>query len=501
VIAMNDAAANSNAANLDGANLDGAKAFCFDYVERNAKAIACLNDNIFYFGELGMQEFETAKLMTALLEEAGFKVERGISGFPTGFCATFGSGRPVIAIHTEFDANPDNSQASGIAAETPIVAGAPGHCEGHNVNAAVLVASALAAQAAMVKFGLAGTLKVFGAPAEEQLMSRPYFVRDGWFDDVDVAFHDHIAPNFSVGYGLIQAALVSATFTFHGETAHAGAAPWRGRDALDGVVLMDMGLAQYREHMTPTMRAHRVITDGGNQPNVVPRTAAVWWYCRDSTAEGAGRLFDQAKKIAEGAALMTNTTVEIEVLSAVWPVRGNRTLAELVEREIERVGLPDWTKEEDDLARALQAKVGVPVEGLPRQYVPMRGPAVQKAAANDAGDVSWKVPMVKFYYPANIPNISNHHWAAGVSLATSIAHQGAVAGAKVMAASLIECFGNPAVVAEAKRTFKEELGGTQYVSLLPPKQKPPLDLNRAAMEKFRPAMQRHYLGEKPHFVP
>ena len=173
-------------------NLSAAKTFCFDYVERNAKAIACLNDNIFYFAELGMQEFETAKLMTDLLENAGFTVERGISGFPTGFCATFGSGQPVIAIHTEYNSNPDNSQASGIAEQTAIVDGAPGHCEGHNVNGAVLVASALAAKAAMEKFGLKGTLKVFGAPAEEQLVSRPYIVRDGWFDDVDVAFHNHI---------------------------------------------------------------------------------------------------------------------------------------------------------------------------------------------------------------------------------------------------------------------------------------------------------------------
>lgn len=499
---MSGSSRNWNAAKLEGGqHLNAVKTFCFDYIERNAKAIACLSDNIFYFAELGMQEFETSKMMTALLEQAGFTMERGISGFPTGFCATFGSGHPVIAIHTEYDANPDNSQASGIIEQTAIVDGAPGHCEGHNVNGAVLVASALAAKAAMAKFGLKGTLKVFGAPAEEQLVSRPYYVRDGWFDDVDAALHNHIAANFGVGYGLIQAALVSATFTFHGETAHAGVAPWRGRDALDGVVLMDMGLAQYREHMTPTMRMHRVITDGGNQPNVVPRRAAVWWYFRDSTAEGAGKLFEQAKKVAEGAALMSNTTVEVHVLSAVWPVRGNRTLAELVQREIELVGLPSWSEEEEALARSLQAKVNVRVDGLARKYVPMNGPAMQKAAANDAGDVSWKVPMVKLYFPATIPNISFHHWAAGVPLATSIAHKGAVAGAKVMSASLMECFSNSAVIEEAKRIFKEELDGVQYASLLPRDQKPPVDLNRVAMEKFRPLLERHYLNKRPHFVP
>jgi aminobenzoyl-glutamate utilization protein B len=227
-------------------NLTPEQRFVFDYVDRNAKAIALTGDNIFYFAELGMQEFETAALMTDILEKGGFKVERGISGFPTGFCATYGSGHPVVAIHTEYDSCPDNSQVSGVAEPKFIVEGAPGHCEGHNVNAAVLVATALAAKQAMDKFGLKGTLKVFGGPAEEQLVSRPYFVRDGWFDDVDLAFHNHIGGEFSATHGLLQSALISATFTFHGETAHSGVAPWNGRDALDGVVLMDVGMAQYR---------------------------------------------------------------------------------------------------------------------------------------------------------------------------------------------------------------------------------------------------------------
>lgn len=481
-------------------NLGRAQKFIWDYQERNAKAIATLCDSIFYFGELGMQEFETSKLMCDTLEKAGFRVERGIAGFPTGFCATYGSGHPVIALHTEYDANPDNSQAAGIAEPKAIVDGAPGHCEGHNVNGAVLIASALASARAMDEFKLKGTIKVFGAPAEEQLVSRPYYVRDGWFDDVDVAFHDHVADEFRAPYGLLQSALISTTFIFTGETAHAGVAPWKGRDALDAVVLMDMGMAQYREHMLPTMRAHRVITNGGDQPNVVPRKAAIWWYFRDFTAEGARKLFDQAKKIAEGAALMTNTSVETDVMAAVWPTRGNKTLAEVVQRNIELVGAPEWTSEEDALARALQAKANVKVEGLKRSFLRADGASGQKTSCSDAGDVSWKVPMMKFYYPANIPNINFHHWAAGVALATSIAHKGAVAGAKVMALSVIDLLEHPEHVQEAKATFKEELGGVAYRSLLPPGQKPPVELNRATMEKFRPLMAEHYVKERPDFV-
>ncbi len=158
---------------MSESNLTPEQKFLFDYVDQNARAIALLGDNIFYFGELGMQEFESAKLMTDLLEKGGFQVERGIAGFPTGFCATYGSGHPVVAIHTEYDSVPDNSQAAGVTQQKFIVEGAPGHCEGHNVNAAVLIATALAVKNAMDQFGHKGTLKVFGGPAEEQLVSRP----------------------------------------------------------------------------------------------------------------------------------------------------------------------------------------------------------------------------------------------------------------------------------------------------------------------------------------
>jgi aminobenzoyl-glutamate utilization protein B len=249
------------------------KAFACDFIDRNAEQIALLNDSVFYFGELGMQEYETAGLLTSLLEENGFAVERNLSGFPTGFCAAWGEGSPVIAIHTEYDANPDNSQKAGVTEPACIVDGAPGHCEGHNANAAVVIAGAVAAKQAMEKFGIKGRLKVFGAPAEEQLVSRPYFVRDGHFDDVDVALTPHIGGQFNVGYGLIQSALISAYFTFHGESAHAGSAPWKGRDALDAVILMDVGMAEFREHMMPQSMCQRVITQGGDSRgcHVCPR--------------------------------------------------------------------------------------------------------------------------------------------------------------------------------------------------------------------------------------
>ncbi|MFQ5684501.1 MAG: amidohydrolase, partial [Candidatus Binatia bacterium] len=230
------------------------KKFVLDVVDQNKEQIALLGDNIFYFAEMGMQEFETSGLMSGILENAGFQVERGISGMPTAFMATYGSGKPVIALHTEFDATPGCSQAAGVTELKAITEGAPGHTEGHNVNAAVLIASAFAVKKAMDEFKLPGTLKIFGAPAEEELVSRPYFVRDGYFKEVDVAIHDHIGGEFATMYGLRQYALISAEFTFKGESAHAATAPWKARDALDAAVLMDIGFDKLREHLEPTQR-------------------------------------------------------------------------------------------------------------------------------------------------------------------------------------------------------------------------------------------------------
>jgi aminobenzoyl-glutamate utilization protein B len=475
------------------------KQFAADFVARNSAAFQKLNDSIFYFGELGMQEVQSAGLMTAILEQHGFTVQRGISGFATSFLATYGSGAPVIAIHTEYDANPSNSQKPGVAVREEIVPDAPGHCEGHNTNAAVMISSALAIRYAMEKYGLRGTLKIFGASAEEQLLSRPYFVRDGLFDDVDLAFHDHILDVFGADYGIIQSAAVSAEFTFRGEAAHAAVAPWKGRDALDAVMLMDMGIAQYREHMKPTMTAHRVITQGGSQPNVIPAVAACWWYFRDPTAEGARVLFERAQKIAAGAAMMADCELAVDVRAAVWPVRLNQTIAEVIQRNVDAVGMPGWTDAENELARALQKEAKVPTIGLRPDITPLTGPAIQIAASNDCGDVSWKVPMGRLWFPGNVPHLPFHHWSAGSVLATSIAHKGGLAGAQALAASVIDYFLDNDLVAETKRSFKSELGEVTYRPLLPEDQRAPADLNFDLMEKYRSKMEAHYVKAPPVF--
>jgi aminobenzoyl-glutamate utilization protein B len=356
----------------------------------------------------------------------------------------------------------------------------------------------LAIKKTIDEFGVKGTLKVFGAPAEEQLVSRPYFVRDGYFKDVDVALHDHIGKELGTVYGLRQYALISAEFTFKGQSAHAATAPWNARDALDAAVLMDIGWDKLREHLEPTQRSHRVITNGGDQPNVIPNRSTIWWFFREATAEKTRALFDKAKRVAEGAAMMTETSYDVNVLSAVWPTRANRTLAEVIQRNIEDIGMPQWTEGEQKLVHEVQNKVKAKPMGMPTKVAPLKE-CVQSVSANDSGEVSWVVPTGLITFPSNIPGVSYHHWSAGVSLATSIAHKGAVAGAKAMAASAIDLLLNPQIVAKAKETFKDEIGDVEYRPLLPPDQKPPLELNRDLMERYRPKMREHYLKDKPVF--
>jgi len=477
-----------------GASNAGPKATAFAAIDRNAGAVANVGDAIYAFAEVGMQEVETAALCTRLLRDMGYKVETGISGIPTAILATYGSGKPVIAIHVEYDALPGGSQAAGVTERREVVPGAPGHAEGHNTNAALWIGAAFAIRQAIDQHGLAGTVKLFSAPAEEQGISRPYFVRDGYFKDVDAAFHAHVGSDLSTSWGLRQYAVLSVEYEFSGKTAHAASSPWTGVSAADAVKLMDVGWDVLREHLPPSQRSHSVIVDGGAQPNVVPDHAKIWFYFREATYEGANALYLRAKKVAEGAALMTGTTWTERVLSACWPTRDNQTLAEIVQQNIEQVGMPVWTEEEQALARRIQQAAGVKEAGLGTRIGSLRQ-ATQGTSSNDSGDVTWTVPHGRITFPANVPGVPFHHWAAAIAVATSIAHKGTVAGAKVMAASVVDLLTRPETLARARATFQQEVAGSTYRSLLPPGQKPPADLNAEEMAKYRDLMKAHYLRE------
>ena len=474
------------------------KETAFQAVERNREEIAKIGDEIFSFAELGMQEFETSSLCAQVLKDMGYRVETGISGVPTAIMATYGSGKPVIAVHIEYDAEPSCSQKAGVTERQEIVKGAPGHAEGHNTNAAVWIGAAFAVKEAIDKHGLKGTIRLFSAPAEEQDGTRPYFVRDGYFKDVDAAFHAHVGGDLSTSYGLRQYADISVEYEFFGKTAHASVAPWTGISAPDAVKLMDIGWDVLREHLAPTQRSHSVILNGGVQPNVVPDYAKIWFEFRETSYEGANNLYLRARNVAQGAALMTGATWKETMLSACWPTRDNQTIAEIVQSNIELVGLPAWNAEEQALAKAIQKAAGVREIGLATTLSPLRE-ATMSTSSNDSGDITWTVPHGRITIPSNVPGVPFHHWCAAIAEATSIAHKGEVAAAKVLAGSIIDLLTKPDQMGKARETFRREIAGSVYKPLLPADQKPRIDLNRAEMAKYRDLMKVHYLRAAVNF--
>jgi aminobenzoyl-glutamate utilization protein B len=474
------------------------KRVAFEVVDRNAEQIATVGDVLYYYAEPGMQEHESAKFVKEILERAGFTVELGGAGMPTNVWAKWGSGKPMIAIATEMDALPEGSQTPGSIPRKPLVEGAPGHMEGHNIMGAVGVGAAFAVKKAMEQFKIPGTIVLSIGPAEEQLMSRPYLVRDGYFKDVDAAVLTHVADSSATGYGLQNYALIGAKFTFKGRTAHGGVNPWDAKDAVDAVVLMDIGFDKLREHLRPTYRGHRTITNGGVQPNIIPDVGQIWWFIRDANGPWAKENFDKLVNIARGAALMTGTTMEMEPFGAAWPSLGNKVIAEAIQKNIEMVGMPKWTEDENKFAKELQKSLGKKEEGLPTKVEPLRA-SRQNSSSNDIGDITWVVPTATVRFPVVVPGVQGHHWTAGITPTMSIAHKGAVVGAKVIAASVLDLLVFPELRAAARKQFEEDTKETKYFSLLPPGAKPPLDLNKEIMDKYRPAMKKFYLNKSVQF--
>lgn len=475
-------------------NTDALKTRLTDLVAQQTKLAQVLNDSLFSFAELGFHEIESSKLLTATLEQHGFKVERGVAGMPSGWTATFGQGGPVIALGSDIDALPNVSQIPGIAYHKPMVEGGPGHGEGHNSGQAVNLAAALALKELMQREGIPGTLMLWPGIAEELLAGKSFQVRDGMFDGVDAVIFTHVGHNLATGWGEVTGAggLVSVEYAFHGASAHAAAAPWRGRSALDAVELMNMGWNVRREHLRPEQRSHYIITYGGEQPNVVPALAKVWYYIRETDVENVRRNFEICNRIADGAAQMTDTTVTRRMLGASWPRHYNRILAETVQQNIERTGLPTWTEDDQTFARAVQRAAGGKEVGLATEVAKL-DVKPHSPGTDDIGDVSWVVPTVQLRYPANMASLPGHHWSNAMAMATPIAHKGIMAGAQVVAGSLLDLFMQPDRVTDAKRYFDEvQCKDQRYEPFIGKDDKPPLDLNQTAMDKFRPLQKQFY---------
>lgn len=476
-------------------------------VEKRAVLGQQINDMLFSFSELGFQEVESFKYLTDLLEKNGFTIEKGISNMPTAWLAKWGSGKPVIAIGSDVDCIPKASQKPGVAYQDPIVVGAPGHGEGHNSGQALNIISALAVKEIMEREKISGTLVLWPGVAEELVGAKAFFVRDGYFKDVDACIFTHVANNLGVSYGDAgNNGLVSVRFNFEGAAAHAAGAPWRGRSALDAVELMNVGWNFRREHLELTQRSHYVIPDGGDQPNVVPSKAAVWYYFRDRSYPKIKKLFDVGVKMAEGAALMTDTKFSYEILGSAWPGHFNKPIAEAMYQNIKKVGLPTWSEEDQMLAKASQKELQAPkVEGLAMKIDTIGLPADSPVrmmggqgmsmggGSDDIADISWSLPTIVLRYPSNIPGLPGHHWSNAISMATPIAHKGVVYGAKAEAMTLMDMLLKPEIIKEAWDYYKnEQTKEMKYEPLISPKEVPAVYLNRTIMEKFKPELSKYY---------
>jgi aminobenzoyl-glutamate utilization protein B len=477
-------------------------------IDAMKKQAQVMVDSVFSFGELGFQEFETSKYLTGILEKEGFKIERGVAGIPTAWVASWGEGKPVISLGSDIDDIPQASQKPAVAWHEPMIEGAPGHGEGHNSGVPLNITAALAVKKIMEREHLKGTIRLWPGVAEEELGTKAYYVRAGLFKDVDIVLFAHVASNFGVSYGQGGGnGLVSVEYMFKGESAHAAGAPWRGRSALDAVELMDTAWNFRREHLRLATRVHYVITNGGDQPNVVPPNATVWYYFREADYDHIMNLWHIGDNMAQAATLMTDTTYTSRLLGSAWTGYFNKPIAEDMYANIKKVGLPQWSEDDQTLAKALQRELKVPVRGLASKIPDQRAPREADAAAeeegmgvgpmgggsDDIGDISWAVPTITLRYPSNIPGGPGHNWANAISMATPIAHKGVVAGAKVQAMTMLDILLHPELVDKAWDYFKNvQNKEAHYQTFLRPGDQPAIWLNQKTMEQYRPKMKALY---------
>ncbi len=442
-------------------------------VENHRVELIQLSDAVWHYAEVALRERRSAAELADYLEKQGFVVERGVADMPTAFVATYGTGSPVVGILAEYDALPGLSNRIAPTKE-PLVEGAPGHGCGHNLFGTASVGAAVAARDVIQQYGLEGTIKLFGCPAEETVVGKVYMAKAGVFDALDVCLDWHPSSKTGVGFSRSRA-LNNFTVEFFGKTAHGAGDPWNGRSALDAIELMNHAVNMLREHVRPSTRIHYVIPDGGGAPNVVPGYAKVWYYVRDLYRDGVESTYAWVLKCAEAAAMATETTHNVTLTTGVHSYMLNRPLTELLDRNLQAAGPPEWTEEEQEFARAIQRELGKPEEGLSVGIEEM--PAEEQPAgggSTDVAEVSRIVPTAKIgvaSWPIGSPG---HAWPVVVCSGMSIGHKGMLGAARVLGAAAVELLISPEVIAAAKEEFERKMEDRPYVSPIPVDQKPPV---------------------------
>ena len=458
------------------AKLTGMQQEMVQYLDALQSELIAVNQDIWTYAELGLQEYRSSARLVGVLKNAGFRVREGISNMPTAFVAEYGSGKPIIGILAEYDALPELSQEAN-PERRPAAGRSTGHGCGHSALGTAAVGAALAVKGVYDQHSLKGTIRVYGTPAEETVIGKIYMTLDGQFNDLDVCLHWHPGTQNSISY-MGSKAVISAKFTFTGLPAHASVSPEKGRSALKGVELMNIGVNYMREHVKETSRIHYVITNGGAQPNVVPATAQVWYYCRGNTHEDAEYLFDWINEIAEGAAKMSRTRMEMHVDTDCHEIIPNLPLSKLIARNFQCIGPPKFSAADIKFANQLQTPLRTEF-GLREakalndriEEIPAKPPT--NAGSTDVGDISWHVPtsgLSTVCFPAGSPG---HSWQNVAAIGSPIGHKGMMVAAKVLALSLADLLQDANAVKEAKADFEKRIHDRKYTTRIPKGQKAP----------------------------
>ncbi|MFA9437605.1 MAG: M20 family metallopeptidase [Candidatus Bathyarchaeota archaeon] len=468
-----------------------AKKIANKWVDGNESRLTEMSDAIWQYAELGYVEFKSAKLLADELESHGFKIERGVAGIPTAFVGIWGKGKPVIGVMGEYDALPGLSQKVSPIKE-PIEVGEPGHGCGHNIHGTSGLGGAIALRYAMEETGLKGTVKFFGCPAEEMLSGKVWMVREGVFDGVDAVISHH--PSSMNNAGLSSSNANNAVkFHYRGKTSHAAGSPEQGRSALDAVELMNIGVNFLREHVIQDARIHYVIEEGGGQPNVVPDYARSWYLIRAPERDQLEPIYDRILKIAEGAALMTETELEVEFIKGIYNKVPSLTLSKVVTANMREIGAPTYTAEEMEFAGKVSESISEASKrttlwktkrpGWEDLMTVLMDGSVPDAwndgevshGSTDVSDVSWMTPTMEFSTATYILGTPGHSWQNVAFSGMSIGHKSLFYASKIIASTAIDLLTKPELIKEAWEELDKRKAGRVYRSPIPADLGPPLD--------------------------
>lgn len=467
--------------------LNKIKDFIIGWNKENTEAFYKAAKDIWENPELSMQEYKSSAILIELLRENGFEVDSGVAGMPTAFIASYGQGHPVIGINAEYDALPGLSQDPEKLEKKAIIPGAPGHGCGHNLLGTGGVKAAIAIKAAMDHFGLAGTIRVLGTPAEELCLGKPFMGKAGCFEGYDAFLDWHPWSYTKTNYDSCEA-YFSVKFHFRGRTSH-GNSPWHGRSALDAAMLQGHAVEMLREHLYPGCPPdaantinYTFTTTGPEFPSVVPDYTTAWYIGRFITTEDMLTVLERITKCAEAGAMATETEVEREIVTLTHHKIPNKTLAACVRDNMLRVGVPQFTEEEQKKAKAIQRQLGQSETGLPTELMPFEG---GYTVLCDTSEFSWNAPYASPWIAMGMKDCGWHHWGVARCAADTMGQKSLDCAANVISLTAADILCNDEILRKAQDEWKERMNGRTYTCLLPEDMEPPIHLNEDIMKKYR----------------